>query len=92
MPDTPTQHTPGPWHVTEDGFIVAADGRRVGYMHGNPRDVFAEAARVKADRALQAAAPDLLSAVVALLDLHIAHHNNPEHVAARAAIAKATTL
>lgn len=29
------------------------------------------------------------SALRALLELHIAHHNNPAHVAARAAIAKA---
>ena len=35
------------------------------------------------------AAPDLLAAVKALLDMHIAHHNSPVHAAARAAIVKA---
>jgi len=40
---------------------------------------------------LTLAAPDLLAALQALLDLHIAHHNNPLHAVARAAIRKATT-
>jgi hypothetical protein len=57
------QFTPGPWHVTEDGFVVAEDGRRVGYMHGNPSNVFAEAARVSADRGLMASAPAMLAAL-----------------------------
>ena len=79
-------HTPGPWNITEEGFIAAADGRRVGELHGNPRDVYAEAARIAADRALMASAPDRLAALRGLLNLHIAHHNNPEHAAARAVI------
>lgn len=33
--------------------------------------------------------PELLAALEELLELHIAHHNNPAHVSARAAIAKA---
>ena len=39
---------------------------------------------------LREAAPDMLEALRGLLDLHIAHHNQPAHAAARAAIAKAT--
>lgn len=37
----------------------------------------------------QDAARELLEALEALLGMHIAHHNAPEHAAARAAIAKA---
>ena len=33
---------------------------------------------------------DMLEALQSLLDLHIAHHNQPAHAAARAAIARAT--
>ena len=82
-------HTPGPWHITQEGFIVA-DGRRVGELHGNPRDVYAEAARIAADRALMASAPDLLAALRQALKVAV-----PEgarlHAECAAAIAKATT-
>lgn len=39
---------------------------------------------------IASAAPELLAAVQLLLSLHIAHHNAPEHVAARAAVTYAT--
>ena len=49
------------------------------------------AAAVSEDIArLIAAAPDLMTSLIALLDLHIAHHNLPAHAKARAAIARAT--
>jgi hypothetical protein len=63
-------HTPGPWSITEDRHIVGADGVRVAEPHGNPRDVFADAARVEADRALMCAAPDMLIALQTIA-LHI---------------------
>ncbi len=40
---------------------------------------------------LTLAAPDLLAALQALLNLHVAHHNNPLHAAARRAVRLATT-
>lgn len=39
--------------------------------------------------ALRAVNAEMLAALRALLEIHIAHHNNPAHVAARAAIARA---
>jgi hypothetical protein len=47
------------------------------------------AANNEADAHLIAAAPDLLDALETLLETHIAHHNLPEHAAARAVIRKA---
>ena len=43
----------------------------------------------KARASLAAAAPELLKALEDMLELHIAHHNNPKHAAARAVISKA---
>jgi hypothetical protein len=86
------QHTPGPWFVQPSFLTIYAmsDGY-VGLtcaLASVLRDQPGVAA-AKANARLIAAAPDLLAALDALLALHIAHHNNPAHVAARAAIAKA---
>ena len=43
---------------------------------------------IRRETALALAAPDLLAAVEGLLSLHLPHHNEPAHVAARAAVAK----
>jgi len=54
---------------------------------GSP-DAIADALRWGADQA--AINADLLEALEAMLNEHMAHHNNPVHASARAAIARAT--
>ena len=94
------KHTPGPWEVVEieEGLfhIHSPKGDRV---HPVPvsvvdyhRDGHEEIRTIKsrANARLIAAAPDLLRLLQAMLDLHIAHHNEPIHAAARKAIAAAT--
>jgi len=85
-------HTLGPWHWEDDDFgnyrAIVGDGH-----------VLCEAMQYETespfinisvpDARLIAAAPELLASLQELLELHIAHHNNPAHVSARAAIAKA---
>ena len=80
-----TQHTPGPWTV-HTNFATAT--YTVFDEDGNYAETDGDT--LTANAALIAAAPDLLAALVAVLDLHIAHHNHPTHAAARAAIARAT--
>lgn len=76
------------WTVYE----VAADHE---YRIGNKNVAYfrvLSSGRRKEDKAratLAAAAPELLKALEDMLDLHIAHHNNPKHAAARAVILKA---
>lgn len=80
------KHTPGPWEV--DTLAVRAPNRENpsicvctpnfvndGSCYGNAR--------------LIAAAPELADCIHDLLYLHVAHHNHPLHVAARALLAKA---
>jgi ADP-ribose pyrophosphatase YjhB (NUDIX family) len=84
-----TKHTRGPWAIAAQRFIMAdpmRDGRQIAAI--DPFEFGAEAR--EANARLIAAAPDLLAALRSVLDLHIAHHNNPAHAAARAAIRKAT--
>ena len=94
---TQAKHTPGPWFSDVDGFgsnrvgafgFDTFDGTHTLAQVRSPEGVSFDAA--KANARLIAAAPDLLTSLRALLDLHIAHHNLPAHAKARAAIAKAT--
>jgi hypothetical protein len=57
--------------------VIAQDGRTVA------------TARRADDALVLAAAPELLEALEEMLEHHIAHHNNPVHVRARAAVGKA---
>lgn len=88
-------HTPGPWRVfpansaERDVYRIIRDANleRVALI---PDVQFEHQETVQADARLIAAAPELFAALQTLLTLHIAHHNMPEHAAARAAIARAT--
>ena len=75
--------TPGPWVVDADGFIVERDTENHIYPLAK---VFYENYH---NAALIAEAPNLLVALESMLQLHLTHHNEPVHVAARIAIAKA---
>lgn len=81
---TKPTHTPGPWVVK---FWPKAECYIEGRNDGNPVHVCGPA--LPDDARLIAAAPELLASLQELLELHIAHHNNPAHVSARAVIAKA---
>ncbi len=76
------------WHVYEvacDPNLRIGDSR-VAYFEVKPTGRRAEdLARAQ----LAATAPELLKALEDMLELHIAHHNNPKHAAARAIISKA---
>jgi len=88
-----TTHTPGPWALSQAH----------GFSSGQPRNSYTisgvcgtgattpnpNVSENEANARLIAAAPELLDALQSLLTLHIAHHNMPEHAAARAVIAKA---
>lgn len=102
---TQTQHTPGPWkaqrdirHATNNGCLtddspkawaVYGKGYRVACISENIAIPFDQDREAEANAALMAAAPELLAALRDVLELHIAHHNNPAHAAARAVIRKA---
>lgn len=76
--------TPGPWTVHIDygkACLTIFD------EDGNYGDTSVETQ--DANARIVAAAPALLQSVQELLDLHIAHHNEPAHAAARAVVAKA---
>jgi hypothetical protein len=57
------KHTQGPWSHDGDGDIVGADESYVAYGHGGQRAIGSDA-----DAALIAAAPELLEALVAVLN------------------------
>lgn len=92
------KHTYGsPIALNESEIALVADGQtisavkairsRTGCTLREAMDcVDPKAAR---ERSVRDAAPDLLDALQDLLTRHIAHHNEPGHVRARAAIAKA---
>lgn len=98
---TQAAHTPGPWAYrpdTHDDWGTVRAGRYHICQARDPRyvdDEYLRQCRVErrdpweANARLIAAAPELLASLQELLELHIAHHNNPAHVSARAAIAKA---
>lgn len=87
-------HTPGPWHLSDEiNPLITNDSGSVDvaqvfmYDEGTVGSLRPNA---YADARLIAAAPELLATCRELLELHIAHHNEPVHAAARAAIARAT--
>jgi hypothetical protein len=74
-------HTPGPWTATATDFIFDEPAL---WTIGDRCGVIAEVqSHNEADARLIAAAPVLLATLRDLLELHIAHHNNPKHAAAR---------
>lgn len=87
---TGTNHTPGPWHIDEDGMVTTDEGYYVASVEalGICDDPEARQNLLQRTR-LILAAPDMLEALEGMLALHIAHHNEPAHVRARTAIAKA---
>jgi len=56
-----SKHTPGPW-CDETGPLLGADGRQVGEPEPGI-DLMAQLDRMRADRALIRAAPDMLTAL-----------------------------
>ncbi len=88
-------HTPGPWDVTMPGGQTAFNGRRITVTANG--SIIADLdwntpAENQANANLIAAAPELLAALQAMVDLYealtIKPGNSPAHVAARAALAK----
>lgn len=81
-----TQHTPGPWIVERDGAMLEV-------CNAETLFTVARVFRQEQNARLIAAAPDLLAALLALMDLESRGRVMPigrEWDAARAAIAKAT--
>jgi hypothetical protein len=93
------KHTKGPWHADADGRIVDAEGRPVASLWGRLKDGSARdgEAETAANRALIAAAPELLAALNGILaddapQTSLADQRvrwNARMEAARAAVAKA---
>jgi hypothetical protein len=77
-------HTPGPWHVNPRGFIVQSTGdiiTRLECSNNNDNDA-----------RLIAAAPDLLAALIAMMNRYgdkSPHPTCDASISARAALAKA---
>lgn len=90
------KHTPGPWSRDKYGHIVDQNGRDVDFrsmciLSSGAGDRMAMA---EANTTLAAAAPELLLAlegIAALYDTDEGCRSTPEYIAARAAIAKATS-
>lgn len=77
-------HTPGPWAIKQGTRIEAADGTTVAAI-----DRFIPPSG--ADAALIAAAPELLAALIAMIEMERSEKNRLATLKlARAAIAKAT--
>lgn len=94
-----SNHTPGPWYAEEQSYDSSSfyirgstpRGERLTWGKGAVAHIPRSTVMPMYENArLIAAAPDLLEALNALLSIHIAHHNDPIHVAARAAVSKAT--
>lgn len=94
-----SKHTPGPWSLNEEGRTVGADGRPVGEMSALTPFTMQESERLRADRILMTAAPELLEAVrstIFALAWHVEGQGRGVAMdaeilrRARAAIAKAT--
>ena len=82
-----TAHTPAPWDDST-GPLLGADGTPVGEQQYNV-SLLDQLERIRADRALMRAAPDLLEALKELLGDPSWGCHHPTYVKARAAIAKA---
>jgi hypothetical protein len=85
------QHTPGPWKAEgwENLVVNSADGYTMTLAAGGKGAVLAE---LKANARLIAAAPDLLAALVAMVNRYgdkSAHPTCDASISARAAISKA---
>ena len=89
-------HTPGPWqegeqHESKVDIVCVKDGR----FHAAISRVCIPLPRtfnrkeMQANARLIAAAPELLEALIAMLEMHVSQHNHPIHANARRAIAKA---
>jgi hypothetical protein len=88
---TETKHTPGPWKAEgwENLVVNSADGHTMTLAAGGN---WADLAELKANARLIAAAPDLLAALVAMLNRYGDKSAFPmcdASISARAAIAKA---
>ena len=91
-----TNHTPGPWKTDGSGMSVYSANTRLDFAPivaaavGNEKSL----AQLRADAQLIAAAPDLLEALTALIDMDVSYARGPRVQqaveAAKAAIAKAT--
>ena len=80
---TDSKHTPGPWHLDEEGDVTSADGKKIA--------MFLDA--TDGDAKLFLAAPDMLEALRAAKTTLAIAGIGPEHetsITIRAAIAKAT--
>lgn len=87
-----TAHTPAPWDDST-GPLLGADGTPVGEQQYNV-SLLDQLERIRADRALMCAAPDLLEALRSVLWAvtgygDFANDYPEEYAAAKAAIAKA---
>lgn len=83
-------HSPAPWEVTLaetpglPTISIRSGQALVTRVMARDRDLD----RAIADAQLMAAAPKLTAMLRQLLQLHIAHHNNPYHAAARHLLAQ----
>lgn len=95
-------HTPGPWQVrkvdghlsifvpSERGLTCEIAERIGGEVFKDASGAYRDYSRVEANARLIAAAPDLLEALVAVLNYCVDDEGQPTIATARAAIAKAT--
>ena len=88
------KHTQGPWKVgsylgSVSTYCVHMDVITKGRGMDIVEAVYGGTTHEKlANARLIASAPDLLKSVKQLLALHIGHHNEPTHVAARLVVSK----
>lgn len=76
-------HTPGPWHVDDDGAVRTRDGRDV-VVAFDHRVIMSDA-----DARLIAAAPDLFALADAVIAAYWARHAVPPHLLRMAHVAQA---
>jgi len=75
----------GPWRLNaaDETIVMSGGGRCIAAMKcGGMTSI--SLAQAEAHARLTAAAPTMRDLLDELLELHIAHHNNPTHAAARA--------
>jgi hypothetical protein len=78
--------TPGPWSLDESNRIVGADGETL--VAEARRFTFDEAARVSADRRLQASAPEMAELLQKFADIRMGMHCPEYYDEARAILAR----